>query len=203
EHLEKADGQRLVAELVARAVRGVVLSFPDATSADALAQGEVHGNPHERHRSLWSPADLTAYDVESLSTSPVFRRDPAKRRIAARDLQAFADPRAVIREAAKGCGCPSQPWLVLPEPGSRLRLCFDGTRAHVYFVRHAYGGRARITIDGDEACDIAMSVSGAAEYGCWRSDRLTAGTHVLTIQAGPHPHTRSPAGLVEGRVVEG
>src|SRR5262249_56154650 len=119
EHLEKADGQRLVAELVARAVRGVVLSFPDAASADALAQGEVHGNPHERHRSLWSPADLTAYDVESLSTSHVFLRDPAKRRIAASDLRAFADTRAVIRDAAKGCGCVSQPWLVLPAARSR------------------------------------------------------------------------------------
>jgi len=202
EHLEKADGQRLVADLVARAVRGVVLSFPDAASADALAQGEVHGNPHERHRSVWSPADLTPYSVEALSTSHVFLRDPAKRRIAASDLRAFADTRAVIREAAKGCGCVSQPWLVLPEPGSRLQLCFDGTRTHVYFVRHAYGGRARVTIDGEEAGEVALSVPGAAEYGCWRSSRLTAGTHVLMIEAGPQPGTGRAEVWLDDVVIE-
>src|SRR5262249_21327046 len=161
---------------------------------DALAQGEVHGNPHERHRSVWSPADLTPYSVEALSTSHVFLRDPAKRRIAASDLRAFADTRAVIRDAAKGCGCVAQPWLVLPEPGSRRQLCFDGTRTHVYFVRHAYGGRARVTIDGEEAGEVALSVPGAAEYGCWRSSRLTAGTHVLMIEAGPHPGTGPAVG---------
>ena len=183
EHTEKASGLALLGEMVRHAVRGVVLSFPDAESPDALVQGESYGNPHERHRSLWSPGDVAAYACEALSPTHVFVRDPGKRRIAAVELASQVNGAHVVRHAAKGCEQPSQPWLVLCGPGSTLRVPFTGTRAHVYFVRHGFCGAADVRIDGTPVARVPLFVPGAAQYGCWRTPPLPAGPHVLELEA--------------------
>jgi hypothetical protein len=54
EHFTREDGVRFLDVAAARATLGVLIVTP----ALALEQGEVFGNPFERHRSAWTPDDF-------------------------------------------------------------------------------------------------------------------------------------------------
>ena len=189
EHLDKQVGARLARELVARAVRGVVLAFPDATSPDALHKDESFGNPHERHRSLWSPEDFREFQVEIVSPNHVFVRDPRKHRITAADLASAVTGGAVRRESPRACECAPIPWLVLTDEGATLQFDFTGHRIHVYFIKHAYCGTAEMRMDGRVVDRVGMSNAGSTIYGCWRSPSLPPGPHVFEIHALPDETT--------------
>jgi hypothetical protein len=54
EHFTRADGERFLVEAAAHAALGVLIVTP----ALDIPQGEVFGNPFERHRSAWTPGDF-------------------------------------------------------------------------------------------------------------------------------------------------
>ena len=56
EHFEKAEGQRMLAKMLAHG-KVVVITSPHSESP----QEAVYGNPHEEHRSLWTEADFAAW----------------------------------------------------------------------------------------------------------------------------------------------
>lgn len=55
EHLEKNTASKVIGELFSKANKALLVAIP--LGAD-WEQGEVLGNPHERHRSVWSEGDL-------------------------------------------------------------------------------------------------------------------------------------------------
>jgi hypothetical protein len=54
EHFTRDDGERFLATAAAKAALGVLVVTP----ALDLEQDDVFGNPFERHRSFWTPADF-------------------------------------------------------------------------------------------------------------------------------------------------
>ncbi|HEX6026348.1 MAG TPA: class I SAM-dependent methyltransferase [Solirubrobacter sp.] len=90
EHFTRDDGERFLDAAAAHATLGVLIVTP----ALDLEQGEVLGNPFERHRSFWTPGDFV-------------RRPGADVLVWRRQLLAFVPtgarrvplPRASVREA--------------------------------------------------------------------------------------------------------
>jgi len=90
EHFTRDDGERFLDAAAAHATLGVLVVTP----ALDLEQGEVFGNPFERHRSFWTPDDFV-------------RRPGADVLVWRRQLLAFVPtgarrvplPRASVREA--------------------------------------------------------------------------------------------------------
>ncbi len=65
EHFEKAAGTRLLHELLAKARKALVIVTPRGTQE----QGEVLGNPHEEHRSGWTPRDFAGFPFRRVFTT--------------------------------------------------------------------------------------------------------------------------------------
>jgi len=59
EHIEKDEGERLLASLLAD--NGCVLI---TSPREFFAQGSILHNPYERHRSLWRPDDFKRWPAE-------------------------------------------------------------------------------------------------------------------------------------------
>jgi predicted TPR repeat methyltransferase len=58
EHLDKADGERVVERMYARAQRALVVNIPLGPNWE---HPEEYGNPGELHRSVWEPPDFLQY----------------------------------------------------------------------------------------------------------------------------------------------
>jgi len=54
EHLERMEGEKLLREMERIGRRQVIISTP----VGSYRQGAIGGNPHQRHRSIWLPAEL-------------------------------------------------------------------------------------------------------------------------------------------------
>jgi len=67
EHFEKAEGQRLLREMLAHA-KIVVITSPRGESP----QGPEYGNAHEEHKSVWSEADFEAHPHRFADISDTF-----------------------------------------------------------------------------------------------------------------------------------
>lgn len=61
EHLNKKDGIKLL-ELIKQKSRFAFISTPESMSG----QGEVNGNPYEKHLHQWTPDELRPYGILSL-----------------------------------------------------------------------------------------------------------------------------------------
>jgi hypothetical protein len=64
EHFDKIEGHRLI-NLCLEKAKMIIINTPRIF----LGQGEVFGNIHETHRSLWKPKDLKRYNSIVLRTS--------------------------------------------------------------------------------------------------------------------------------------
>ena len=89
EHFTRADGERFLATAAAHAAMGVLIVTP----ALDLEQGEVFGNPFERHRSFWTPddfvrragADVLVWRRQTIAFLPTGARRPPLPRTSVRE----------------------------------------------------------------------------------------------------------------------
>jgi SAM-dependent methyltransferase len=56
EHLEKSVAMKTLQTLLPKVKKGIIISTP----ADDMPQDPLYGNEHERHVSVWSPADFAS-----------------------------------------------------------------------------------------------------------------------------------------------
>ena len=71
EHLDKPEGADLLNRLKTIARRAAIVSTPTTT----YPQGALWGNPHQRHRCIWSHEDLTGQGFRRIfsATIPTYR----------------------------------------------------------------------------------------------------------------------------------
>lgn len=62
EHLEKEDGEKLIAQFQRKVNVFVYLAFPDGHRDEALCQGAVFGNNSEAHISRWTTDEFASRD---------------------------------------------------------------------------------------------------------------------------------------------
>jgi hypothetical protein len=64
EHLEKEQGRHLLQDAIAKAAKAVIVSTPN----EETGQEDLCGNELERHRSVWSAKDFSAFERATVTT---------------------------------------------------------------------------------------------------------------------------------------
>jgi SAM-dependent methyltransferase len=68
EHFERERGFLLINKILKKAAKRVILTTP----AKFIPQGEVFGNPHETHKSLWRREDFLKIGFECVEFDSIF-----------------------------------------------------------------------------------------------------------------------------------